>query len=329
MKKTERIITWTMFIVIFAGLMVWASFSDLQISKNIAALKPGEYYSTNTFARAIEIFGEIPLYLFLCFSFAVIFWNGFYFGKNNSKPLICVFALLACAACALFVPVRIHSYFSKFKEAIFDETEVRGGAAYVVFVLVVGAALTMLSLAGASMAGKQKMRQLLAFAVVVLFVAAFSQLFTQGVKTFTQRVRYRALNSMSSDEFFTPWYIFNGKGKFESVIDLPGFGKDSVRSFPSGHTTAAGITYTLVALPFLFKRLNDFWGKFVVFFVALAYTGMVAYARILMGAHYLSDVVIGGSVSFLFTLIAIQILFVRKKIKPLADFCDEAEEAEE
>lgn len=328
MKRTDRIITWLIFVAVFGGLMVWASIYDLQISKNIAALKPGEYFSSNTFARAIEIFGETPLYCFLCFAFAVIFWNGFYFAKNGWKTTICVLAVLAAIACSLLVPIRIHKYFLRFKEELFDATEVNGGTAYVIFVLLVGASITMLSFAGAALAGKQKIRKLLAFAIVVLFVAAFSQLFTQGLKIINQRVRFRALNSMGSDEFFTPWYHLNGTDKFQTIIDLPGFGKDAVKSFPSGHTTVAGMTFTLLALPYLFDNLNDFWGKFILFFVSFAFTGMVAYSRILMGAHYLSDVVIGGGVSFLFSLIAIEILFVSKKIKPLTKYCNQEDEAE-
>lgn len=327
MKTKGRTVSIIIVSVIFAVLLVWATFCDFDISKTIAALKPGEYYSTNTFARAIEIFGEIPLYCFLCFAFALVFWNSYYFAKGTWRLAVVVFALIGIAACALFVPVRIHSYFTVLHEALFDETVFEGSVAYFVFVIIVGASIGLLCVAGAALAGKKKLKKMLAFAIIVFLVAASSQLVTQGLKLFNHRVRYRTINCLGGEAalLYTPWYSVNGHTeKYKSIIEL--LGKGSVCSFPSGHTTAAGITFTLLALPYIFDGLNDFWGKFMLFFVAFAYTGMVAYARILMGAHYLSDVVVGFAVSFYCTEIACGILLKKKKSKLLNEYSLNSEE---
>ena len=76
---------------------------------------------------------------------------------------------------------------------------------------------------------------------------------------------------------------------------------DAFRSFPSGHTSAAGLSIALVLLPDLFEKLKKYK---VWFYVApITYTLLVALSRIIVKAHFLSDVLAGfiiavGSVFF-------------------------------
>ena len=88
-------------------------------------------------------------------------------------------------------------------------------------------------------------------------------------------------------------------------------GKDAYRSFPSGHTCAAGTTYALLALPHLFKKYNTVKYKVLFYFVSVIFTGTVAISRIVCGAHFFSDVLVGGTSMFLGVMLAIKI-FVRK-----------------
>ena len=67
---------------------------------------------------------------------------------------------------------------------------------------------------------------------------------------------------------------------------------DSFKSWPSGHTACASITLCLGLLPSILKK--RFKGDTYVFFgIGLAYTLTVAIARIVIGAHFLSDVSTG------------------------------------
>jgi lipid A 4'-phosphatase len=75
-------------------------------------------------------------------------------------------------------------------------------------------------------------------------------------------------------------------------------------SFPSGHTAAVAALAT---------ALWCLWPRHVLFYSALA--SVVAASRVVTGAHYLSDVVVGGFLAILITR-AVAIGFVRFRLKP-------------
>ncbi len=109
------------------------------------------------------------------------------------------------------------------------------------------------------------------------------------------RVRFRDLTE--DYEAFTAWYTVNGN--------------TGAHSFPSGHTGSAGVSYFLMVLPFLSEK----WQKrgHLCFGAAFTYTTLVAATRLVMGAHYLSDVAVGGTVVFTCVLIS---LAVYRKLLP-------------
>ena len=74
-------------------------------------------------------------------------------------------------------------------------------------------------------------------------------------------------------------------------------------SFPSGHTAAVAALAT---------ALWCLWPRHVLFYIALA--SVVAASRVVTGAHYLSDVVIGGFVAVLVTR-AVAVGFARFRLK--------------
>ena len=316
-KKSSWCLCVIIAIVISAALLVIAGLFDMDISKAVADLKPGEYYSKNGFARAVEIFGEMPIYLFVAYALAVMFWNAFYFGKPSVKYSVCIVCLVLIAGVCYFVPYRIHSYYTELSEELIKDKN-----AVSFFKISVGICLGAIFLIGVMLTGKQNIRKQLSFAVIVLFVAAASQLVAQGIKLIDQRVRYRAICAMGDggETYFTPWYKLNGKPEsFKVLIDS--FGKDSVKSFPSGHTTAAGIAFTLMALPYTFKTYNDKGGKIVFFAISFACVVLVAYARVLMGAHYFSDVVFGAIISYFLSVLALWLVYKKKALKPLNVYC--------
>jgi len=304
-------------ICVLAVMLVIAAIFDLNVSHIIVDLKSGEYFSQNAYGMLFEVVGEIPLYLFLSYAFCVIFWNGYWQGKGWVKPLICVVTAIAHIGVCVFVPHRINEYILE----LGLKQQAEG------YLPLIAEALTGLCLAGAiivavNLCGKESVKKQLSFAVVILFVAAASQLFTQGLKAVNKRVRYRALNELGSFELFTPWYKINGYPEsFKLLVEKLGK-SDAVRSFPSGHTTAAGITYTLIALPFAVKRFNGRAGVIATVVCSVVYTGLVAVARIVMGAHYFSDVLVGGSAAFFCTLFAIWLIYIKRAVKPLNIYCE-------
>ena len=140
-----------------------------------------------------------------------------------------------------------------------------------------------------------------AVAITGIIVMAVQLTVIEGMKYLWGRVRFRDLLAAGSYDAFTPWYHLNGI--------------NGNKSFPSGHTAGAGMSFLMMFFPYLSKK----WEKKaqLCFWVPCVYTSIVAFTRLVMGAHYLSDVTMGGIVSFTIVLAAMK-LFENKTKNPPA-----------
>lgn len=114
------------------------------------------------------------------------------------------------------------------------------------------------------------------FAKITLLMGVFGYaLFVQPLKMFFGRIRFRDLNAFYSD--FSAWYIPNGITGHES--------------FPSGHSAMG---FILISFFVLFRNKNTFL-RYSVYLFILLWAFAVASSRVLIGAHFLSDVVVGSA----------------------------------
>lgn len=143
------------------------------------------------------------------------------------------------------------------------------------------------------------------FAVFALFVMLVSLVVIRLIKIGWGRMRYRDM--LKADDFsgFTPWYIPNGY--------------NGNTSFPSGHTASACNIFIFVVL---FKGKH----RYLANALALIFVVLTMFSRIVVNAHFLSDVVVGGMVSYLCYYV-IKLLFERKK--PIITLAEEPVIAEE
>lgn len=113
------------------------------------------------------------------------------------------------------------------------------------------------------------------FSKVTLMMGVFGYLlFVQPLKVFWGRIRYRDLEALYSD--FTPWYIPNGISGHES--------------FPSGHSAMG---FVLISFFILFKNKKMLL-KYGIYSFIVFWALAVAASRVIIGAHYLSDVIVGS-----------------------------------
>lgn len=136
------------------------------------------------------------------------------------------------------------------------------------------------------------LRKIAFLGIVIMFVQITA---IEGLKYLWGRVRFRDLIAAGSYDAFTPWYKINGI--------------NGNKSFPSGHTAGAGMSYLMMFFPFLSEKWNKKYS--LCFIIPCIYTSIVAFTRLVMGAHYLSDVTAGGIVSF--TIVLIFIYYYEKK----------------
>lgn len=140
--------------------------------------------------------------------------------------------------------------------------------------------------------------------IVVAIVGIIAMAVQLGViniaKIFWGRIRMRELIRIGSYESFVPWY------KPQGITSSNEF-----KSFPSGHTASAGMSYLLMLAPFINKKLES--KKALLFVAPFVYTSVVAYSRMVMGAHFLSDVTVGGVVAFTTVIVIMSVLDKKTK----------------
>lgn len=136
---------------------------------------------------------------------------------------------------------------------------------------------------------------LIKYSKVVVGIALFGYvIFIQGVKYIWGRVRFRELDAAFSD--FTPWYLPQGFTGFDS--------------FPSGHSAMG---WMLLALLILFASTKR-WIKNSMLTIIFVWGVLLASSRVVIGAHYASDVLFGS-----FFIILTFILLRRNSNKQTSD----------
>lgn len=303
-NKRKNIFIWSG-ITIFFILILIATFYDLQISQALASVEPGETATSNLFAIIFEVLGESVLYLFLVFSFSVIFWWCYYNVKNNWKILCQILLSIAIFLTYIICINKVISYLNAYQT-------IEITSYFLIFSIFFASLLTLLTIYSLKFIKKQNISILLKFALIIICVAAVSNLITQFSKGIVfGRMRFIAMNFVEDFSYYTPWYMLNGTGLKESLTFL-GLPADAFKSFPSGHTTAAGITFTLICLPLLFEKLKKY--KLFFWIAPFIYVVIVGLARVIAGAHFLSDVLFAILITFLATILFVY-LFIQRKNK--------------
>lgn len=107
---------------------------------------------------------------------------------------------------------------------------------------------------------------------------------------------------------FQPWWVIGGEMK-DALITL-GVAAEEFKSFPSGHTGNATCALLLGALPLVCPKLKG--KETLMFSLGVVFTLLVAVSRIMMGAHFLTDVTVGFVIAFSIQLVLIRFIFGKK-----------------
>ena len=338
--RLNAIICVSVFIAVFVSLLVVASFYDWQISDALTkgSLKEGDYYSSNQFAVFFEVLGDSVVYLaggtasliFVCAVNKLKDGDDFLFIKGLAGTVLKAFKI---SLTILFSAFAVYEFYEFFHD-IFKYTdrylygELIGSG--IEFSLVGGYLLAVQIVLALGTAGlvfallirvkKEDILKLVKLAVLIFLIEVFYLVLIDTIKTPIGRMRYRAMNALGDFSHYTPWYKINGArnvGADGNIVygDLNKSGllfgaSDTCKSFPSGHTYCAAMSFVLICLPDMFERLKKRWIKAVCWTVPTVYTLTVAICRIVVGAHFMSDVLIGGTLAFALIIIIREILIL-------------------
>mgnify|MGYP005760069951 CR=1 FL=1 len=319
-ERSVKIIYIVTAITLFA-LMLVGTFYDFRISEILSAADGKEYICDNAFARFFEVVGSGPLYLTTGFGVAFIAVKITEFKKSVLSALL--FAL--CVAACIFAYTMLFKESSKYIAEHSGELESYNGGKGAVWgmSLITGAVCAAVSIIIAFVLPKSTRSGLFVFGLTAVIAFAISQGITQGIKPLFGRQRYRAIKffeyrNLGQYVDYTPWYILRGIKEIPEDLVALGVGRDWYKSFPSGHSCSAAMSLCIIGLADMLNLRGKSYKpvKIVTSLIGVAITVTVAYSRILMGAHYLTDVTFGVGITIISIIISEKIVkTLVKKIK--------------
>lgn len=137
-------------------------------------------------------------------------------------------------------------------------------------------------------------RVVLRVAAVFLLVIFADIVVVNLIKIPWGRVRMR-LTAVDERAYFMPWWIAGSELK--DTLTAAGVAAEEFKSFPSGHTANASALMLLCLLPML--RQKRAAKQTLMFLIGFFWTVLVAVSRIIMGAHYLTDTIVGFAVGLI------------------------------
>ena len=123
-----------------------------------------------------------------------------------------------------------------------------------------------------------------------------------NIKDNMHRPRYRLISTTDITVFHNWWEPLKN---YDELKDLSAH--DNFKSFPSGHTAEVSILFVVATLfPLADKKLEKY--QLPAFLVASVLVLVVALARIMAAAHYLSDVSWGATIVLVLLVIANEVI---------------------
>jgi membrane-associated phospholipid phosphatase len=249
-------------ILLWAALAIIFAFADLQISNAVVNPRSG-------WARFLAAYGQEPGLLLAIVALYVV-------NVNREKPgglrgAAVSVSLLLCIA------FSTHVIIAKIAGEAIDDLPLFGTYACRILALL-GIAALMHVLLRHKYGRFSRPTELFA-QVTIRTLVLNDLLFVQITKTLWGRVRFRELDALQAD--FTPWYLPQG---------ITGH-----RSFPSGHAAMGWMLLPLLLLVLdRGRRVRVGTGVLVI-----AWGLLVAVSRVVVGAHYASDVLFSSAVGVL------------------------------
>ena len=276
------------FAVLLVAMLAVGSFTDYQVAQAI-------YAPDNPLVIFVSTLGLIPLAYPGCLFLGVLAQRCH---MSQGSPALRVAGIVLCAVLAMFFGALI-------TRALLSVRDGFGGltgselptAARMGIGAVVGAILCVLGFnAGKANDAKDLARRVLI--VVVVLVASY--VVVEIVKNFMARPRPRVLLAGYEGIEFCPWYQKSSGA--EGFMAAFGLENDAFKSFPSGHSVqAAALLASFYGLSLVYPGLREKLGIALV--IEIVFTLVIMACRMILGAHFLSDVSMGALVSVIAFLI--------------------------
>lgn len=265
--------------------MVLGSFFDYGISQAL-------FNESSVFGIFLASYGQLPG--MLCFSVAGLLMIKIADKTQKIKSILSyIFGILLNVFAILGITLDPMLYIPKMSVVL---------SVVIALVIVLGVNVLMWNLTkGSHIEDVKKMIWLLLLAMLMQIIII------NIVKIPWGRPRMRMI-SKEPLASFQPWWVIGSEMK-DALMTL-GVAAEEFKSFPSGHTGNATCALLLGALPLICPKLKG--KETLMFSLGIAFTLLVAVSRIMMGAHFLTDVTVGFVIAFSVQLALIRFIFGKK-----------------
>ena len=290
--------------ILLIGLII-GSCLDRQLSETI-------FDRYNGFGLTLSSFGMIPGYGFLSFLGGTLLSLGV-LDKKHPIWLRIIFG----GCCVVLYGLAVY-YLGR---DVFGVNGFENKKIFWLGFLIMGIICAGLFVFGYFM-GKKNENPKMWIIILVLAFAVFMALVpgTSLLKAIMHRPRYRIAIAEGFTDYKNWWQpTSNYKEIIANHIDV--LSKEEFKSFPSGHSTAAMVGMMFLStLPLFDKRLFKY--QTLLFYVGMVWALVVMFARILVGAHFLSDTCFGALLTVICYFIANEFivrLLLPKEEKPVQE----------
>lgn len=307
--KKKTILSLCLFFLLFGSLLLTATFTDLQVSRLLTqhALPAGQYYADDVFGVVFECIGTSPE-LLLCGVCAAMLsvWAMRLMRHGAGRTMLMLAGGAGSVGAYAWAFYDLFHYICRHLPGDQSVPAFLWGVA--AFLALFCAALTLYAVNGFP---DDTLRKLPRFACVAIGSILFALALVNILKNPMGRMRYRAMNVIGDFSGYTPWYAANGQPDKTWMRETFGTA-DAFKSFPSGHTRAAAGTFYLVSLADVIG-VKSKRKRAALWCFAILFTGLVAVSRIVVGAHFFSDVLVGGTIGFAVCMVSREFFLVDRK----------------
>ena len=283
--------------VVLLALTIIGSFWDYEISKTLYF---GELPSENFFGVALAFVGVIPTFVGWAFLGASIIYLSRKQCQSKKKR-----GWLMALSVLLFVLAFFYFCNTLFlvNESAFS---VHWAIAYSVGVVI----LALGAFLGYWMSKNSDNPHLLERVLFLTAISLVTMVIIISTKEIMDRPRFRWVMETGRLEYFRNWWQSGNSLKVSQGVSAV---KNAFASFPSGHSA-----YAMFAV-FIFPALAEYKVKWKKYRAGLCVGGfiwwaLIAFSRLTVGAHYLTDVSIAAMVTiFAYVVIALLFYFLKKK----------------
>lgn len=267
-----------------AVLLVIGSVFDFQISKAL-------YNESNPIAVFFAAYGEYPAMLGFAAAGTLLI-----LGRNRARRLIAALQVLGGAVLVVYSGLMVcvmPGLYLTWPSAV---------------IAVIGIVCTVLVVVCMVKLCKNARREEMIWVAATVFFAVLAELVLINlVKVPWGRPRMR-LVAQDARASFTPWWQ-PGTALRDTLV-AAGVAAEEFKSFPSGHAGNAATLMLLGLLPRLDDRLAG--KRRLLVGIGFAWACVVAFTRIIMGAHYLTDTVVGLALGLGCLILVNRVVFRRE-----------------